>query len=144
MIQGPGAADSQNESGQISHPNQRSIFRSEALRHYRESQNRIEFPRLAAPYALYTLWIIAATLIVIGTAIGLFFSYLLQEIGLDVSAMMQGATMMMSNVLRARVTPPSAIVGFIPGLVGTVLGTMIAGIGIFKRQTARLFKELEA
>jgi putative ABC transport system permease protein len=81
---------------------------------------------------------------VVGTAVGLGFSYLLQEIGVDVSVMMQGATMMMSNVIRARVTPPAAIVGFIPGLVGTVLGTMIAGIGIFKRQTARLFKELEA
>jgi putative ABC transport system permease protein len=81
---------------------------------------------------------------VVGTAVGLGFSYLLQEIGVDVSVMMQGATMMMSNVMRARVTPPSAIVGFIPGLVGTVLGTMIAGIGIFRRQTARLFKELEA
>ncbi len=81
---------------------------------------------------------------IIGTAVGLFFAYLLQEIGLDVSVMMQGATMMMSNVMRARVTPPAAIIGFIPGLLGTVLGTMMAGVGIFKRQTARLFKELEA
>ena len=80
----------------------------------------------------------------VGTAVGLGFSYLLQEVGLDVSAMMQGATMMMSNVMRARVTPTAAVIGFVPGLVGTVLGTMIAGIGIFKRQTASLFKELEA
>jgi putative ABC transport system permease protein len=80
---------------------------------------------------------------VIGTVIGLFFSYLLQEIGLDVSAMMQGATMMMSNVMRARVTPPAAIIGFIPGLLGTVFGAMLAGIGIFQRQTSQLFKELE-
>jgi len=80
---------------------------------------------------------------IVGTALGLFFSYLLQEIGVDVSAMMQGATMMMSNVIRARVTPPAAIIGFIPGLLGTVFGAMMAGIGIFKRQTASLFKELE-
>jgi putative ABC transport system permease protein len=80
----------------------------------------------------------------VGTTVGLGVSYLLQEVGLDVSAMMQGATMMMSNVMRARVTPAAAVIGFVPGLVGTVLGTMMAGIGIFRRQTARLFKELEA
>lgn len=81
---------------------------------------------------------------VIGTLLGLFFSYLLQEIGVDVSKMMQGATMMITNVVRARITPPAAIIGFLPGIAGTVLGAMMAGIGIFKRQTARLFKELEA
>jgi putative ABC transport system permease protein len=81
---------------------------------------------------------------IIGTAFGLFFSYILQEVGIDVSAMFQGASMMISNVIRARVTPPAAFIGFIPGLFGTVFGAMMAGIGIFKRQTARLFKELEA
>lgn len=81
---------------------------------------------------------------VIGTIFGLFFAYLLQEVGVDVSKMMQGATMMISNVIRARVTPPAAVIGFLPGIAGTVLGAMMAGIGIFKRQTARLFKELEA
>ena len=81
---------------------------------------------------------------IIGTVFGLFFSYILQEVGLDMSAMFQGASMMISNVVRARVTPLAAIIGFIPGLFGTVFGAMMAGIGIFKRQTARLFKELEA
>jgi len=52
--------------------------------------------------------------------------------------------MMMSNVMRARVTPVAAVIGFVPGLIGTVVGTMIAGVGIFKRQTARLIKELKA
>jgi putative ABC transport system permease protein len=80
---------------------------------------------------------------IIGTIFGLLFSYILQEVGIDVSTMMQGASMMISNVIRARVTPPAAIIGFIPGLLGTVFGAMMAGIGIFKRQTARLFKELE-
>ncbi len=80
---------------------------------------------------------------IIGTIFGLIFSYILQEVGIDVSAMMQGATMMISNVIRARVTPPAAIIGFIPGLLGTVCGAMMSGIGIFKRQTSQLFKELE-
>jgi putative ABC transport system permease protein len=81
---------------------------------------------------------------VVGTAVGLGFSYLLQEIGLDISTVIQGGTMMMSNVMRARITPVAAVIGFVPGLVGTVFGTMMAGIGIFRRQTARLFKEVEA
>ena len=80
---------------------------------------------------------------IIGTIFGLLFSYILQEVGIDVSKMMQGASMMISNVIRARVTPPAAIIGFIPGLLGTVFGAMMAGIGIFKRQTSQLFKELE-
>ncbi len=57
---------------------------------------------------------------------------------------MQGGTLMMSNVMRARITPVAIVIGFVPGLVGTVVGTMMAGVGIFKRQTACLFKELEA
>jgi len=41
-------------------------------------------------------------------------------------------------------TPPAFYIGFIPGLFSTVLGTMLSGIGIYRRQTAQLFKELEA
>ena len=50
--------------------NGRTIFRPEALRHYRESQNRIEFPRLAAPRVLVFLWILATTFILLGVAVG--------------------------------------------------------------------------
>jgi putative ABC transport system permease protein len=31
-----------------------------------------------------------------------------------------------------------------PGLLSTVIGTMLSGVGIYRRQTAKLFKELEA
>lgn len=80
---------------------------------------------------------------VVGTAFGLFFAWLLQTYGIDISDMMEGASLMMPTRLRARITPMDYYIGFIPGLVSTVIGTMLAGIGIFKRQTARLFKELE-
>jgi putative ABC transport system permease protein len=30
-----------------------------------------------------------------------------------------------------------------PGLIAPLLGTMAAGIGIYRRQTSQLFKELE-
>jgi putative ABC transport system permease protein len=79
-----------------------------------------------------------------GTAIGLGFSFYLQKNGLDVGSIMKNATVMMPAVFHARVTPVALFIGFIPGLVSTMIGSMLAGIGIYKRKTARLFKELEA
>lgn len=98
--------------------------------------------------AIYKSMLIEALLIgligsVIGTTIGLAFSYLTEKVGLDMTEMMQGSKMMIQNVVYARVTTGSYVVGFIPGVVATTLGTSFAGIGIFKRQTASLFKELE-
>jgi len=57
---------------------------------------------------------------------------------------MKGASMMIPTEIRARISPVDFYLGFIPGLFSTVIGTMLSGIGIYKRQTARLFKELEA
>ncbi len=81
---------------------------------------------------------------VIGTAIGLSLSYWMQNNGIDISSMMKNNTMMMPSVFKSRVTPQAYYIGFIPGVLATVVGTMLAGIGIYKRKTARLFKELEA
>ncbi len=81
---------------------------------------------------------------VIGTLFGLFFAWLLQKYGVDISGMMKTSSLMMPPTIRARITPPDFYIGFIPGLFSTVLGTMLSGRGIYKRQTARLFKELEA
>ncbi|MCP4668205.1 MAG: ABC transporter permease [Deltaproteobacteria bacterium] len=78
-----------------------------------------------------------------GTVIGIGLSYYFQKHGLDISGVMKGATMLMSNVMRARVTPAGYFIGLIPGILALLLGTMIAGIGIFRRQTSQLFKELE-
>ncbi len=80
---------------------------------------------------------------VIGTAFGLVIAYIIQVHGIDISGMMEGATLMMPDTIRTRITPMDYWIGFIPGLFSTVAGTMLAGIGIFKRDTARLFKELE-
>ncbi|MCK4921162.1 MAG: FtsX-like permease family protein [Bacteroidales bacterium] len=79
-----------------------------------------------------------------GTIFGLFFAYLLQTKGIDISGMMEGSTMMMPGIIRARITPEAYYLGFIPGLFSIVLGTLLSGIGIYKRQTAQLFKELDA
>ncbi len=80
---------------------------------------------------------------VIGTALGLSSGYYLQINGLDLSSMMKNVTMMAPVVYRASVTTETYYIGFFPGLLATIIGTMFAGIGIFKRQTAELFKELE-
>jgi putative ABC transport system permease protein len=80
---------------------------------------------------------------VIGTMIGLGLSYYLQTVGFDISDQLQNVTMMVPSVFRAHVTSKAYYIGFIPGLFSTVLGTALAGIGIYRRNTARLFKELE-
>ncbi len=80
---------------------------------------------------------------VLGTAIGIAIAFYLQETGIDISSMMQDSTMVMSDVMRARITSGSFVIGFVPGLLATFLGTSISGIGIYKRQTSRLMKELE-
>jgi len=79
----------------------------------------------------------------IGTALGLAISYYLQIVGIDFGYMMQKSEIMIMNVYRARVTFGCYYMGFIPGVLASVLGTMFAGIGIYRRQTANLFKELE-
>lgn len=80
---------------------------------------------------------------VIGTGIGLLFAHLLKE-GLDFSSVMQESTMMMSGVFRAEITPESYYIGFIPGFFATILGSALGGIGIYRRQTASIMKELQA
>lgn len=79
-----------------------------------------------------------------GTAIGLALSYYLQRKGLDIGGMLKNASMMITDVLRARVTAASWVVGFVPGLAATFLGKAVSGLGIYKRQTSHLAKEFEA
>ena len=80
---------------------------------------------------------------VIGTALALVIAYWLQEKGFNISQMMQSSTLLINDVIRAKVVPSSYFIGFIPGLMANVLGASIAGIGIYKRKTAQLMKELE-
>ena len=79
-----------------------------------------------------------------GVFIGIIISLYLQNQGIDLGFAMNNASIMMPRVFRAQITPATWYIGFIPGIISTQLGTMLAGIGIYKRQTAQLFKELEA
>ena len=81
-----------------------------------------------------------------GTVLGIGLTYYMQEFGIDYSEAMEslGSTeIIMSNVFYAQVTPELYYIGFIPGVLATVLGTMMAGRAIYKREMAQLFKELE-
>jgi len=81
---------------------------------------------------------------IIGTAIGLGVALYFQDIGIDVSGQFKNSTLMISNLIKARINFTSFYIGFIPGLIATITGTALSGIQIFKRQTASLFKELES
>ena len=80
---------------------------------------------------------------VIGVALGMLLAWYLQEYGINLGKMMKNATIMMPSVFKAHITQQTWYIGFIPGVFSTLIGTMLSGIGIYKRQTAQLFKELQ-
>lgn len=80
---------------------------------------------------------------IIGTVLGLSFAYWLQVKGLNIGDIMKNSTLLFPGVLHAQITPETYYIGFFPGLFSMVLGTMLSGLGIYKRRTAQLFKELE-
>jgi putative ABC transport system permease protein len=80
---------------------------------------------------------------VAGTVLGLAVSYYLQSKGINLTGIFKNAAIMVPPRIHARVTPFAYVIGFIPGLLSTFVGTAFSGRGIYKRQTARLFKELE-
>lgn len=80
---------------------------------------------------------------IIGVTVGLILSWLMQKYGIDTRGMMQNSNMMMPAVFRSQINFTTYYIGFIPGILSTVIGALLAGIGIYKRQTANLFKELE-
>ena len=79
-----------------------------------------------------------------GTIAGISLSWYLQTYGIDFGAMMKNSNIMMPTIFKARITDQTWFIGFFPGIFSTVIGTMLSGIGIYKRKTAQLFKELEA
>ena len=90
--------------------------------------------------------IIGFTGTLLGTGIGLMITYYVQEYGIDYSEVvssMSTSSMVMPNIFYAQITPELYYIGFIPGVIATVLGTMLSGIAIYKREMAQLFKELE-
>lgn len=116
------------------------------LRRYKEYGIRLALGESKG--SIYRKSIIEAILIggmgsIIGTILGLLATYYMQEVGLDISDLMPQSSMMIPSTLRAKMIPSQFYIGFIPGVFAMVLGNMLSGLGIYKRQTANLFKELE-
>jgi putative ABC transport system permease protein len=79
----------------------------------------------------------------LGTLAGAGVAYLMQVYGLDLGFLFKNSALMIPSVYHAQVTFGSFVIGFAPGIISTVLGAAFAGIGIYRRRTAQLFKELE-
>ncbi len=116
------------------------------LRRYKEYGIRLALGESKG--SIYRKSIIEAILIggmgsIIGTILGLLATYYMQEVGFDISDLMPQSSMMIPSTLRAKMIPSQFYIGFIPGVFAMVMGNMLSGLGIYKRQTAHLFKELE-
>jgi len=70
--------------------------------------------------------------------------YYLQEVGINMGDAFVQTGMMVNDVMRGRVTLDGFLLGIGPGLIASVLGSLIASIAIFNRSEANLFRELEA
>ncbi|KMP11960.1 hypothetical protein UZ36_02670 [Candidatus Nitromaritima sp. SCGC AAA799-C22] len=79
-----------------------------------------------------------------GCVLGGVCTYSLQEIGLNMGDAFAQSGLMLSDVVRARLSVGGFVRGIIPGVTASVLGTLIAGLAIYKRSEANLFRELEA
>ena len=83
---------------------------------------------------------------ILGTIIGISATSYLEFYGIDYSKgldAISASTFPMPNVFYPKVTSNLYFLGFFPGILATLLGTMLAGRGIYKREMAQLFKELE-
>ena len=97
---------------------------------------------------VYSLLIIESIIIgfigsTFGTGLGFILCYYMQENGIDISEALTNSVVIIPSVLKAKVSSNLLYLGYIPGLISIVFGTALAGRGIFKRNTSKLFKELE-
>lgn len=116
------------------------------LRRYREFGIRLamgEEKQHIYKTLIYEAILVGALGSLLGTVLGLAVAWPLQEYGLDFSSMTQNVGMMLPAVYKAKITPEAFYIGFIPGVFSMVLGNALSGIGIYKRKTTELFKELE-
>jgi ABC-type transport system, involved in lipoprotein release, permease component len=80
---------------------------------------------------------------VFGTLLGLLLAGVLQKYGINYGVALKNLTVLLDPFIRSEITPKLYYIGFIPGIIATLLGTALAGRAIYKRSTANLFKELD-
>lgn len=94
-------------------------------------------------------WLILESVVIgaLGSLIGLSLGILIISYfhvhGFNFGVFTKDTSMMMESIVYTDVRLKNLLLGTLPGLIATVLGAMLAGIGIFRRQTSELFKELE-
>lgn len=90
----------------------------------------------------------AFTVGILGSAAGCLIGggvvYYLQEVGISTHGISETSGMMMSDIIRARVSMDAFVFAVIPGITASVVGNLIANLAIFQRSEANLFRELEA
>jgi putative ABC transport system permease protein len=95
----------------------------------------------------WTLVLEAMIIGIVGSGIGILLGSLgcwyFNIHGMDVSVFSRNSTLFSEDIIYTYIAPQTALTGFIPGVLSTMLGAMLAGIAIFRRQTSQLFKELE-
>ncbi len=79
-----------------------------------------------------------------GCLIGGGLVYYLQEVGISTHGIFETSGLMMSDIIRARVSLDAFVFAVIPGVTASVVGNLIANLAIFQRSEANLFRELEA
>jgi putative ABC transport system permease protein len=116
------------------------------LRRYREFGVRLalgEEKKHIYKTTIYEAVLIGIIGSIVGTITGLGAAYYMQTYGWDISSLFKNIGMMIPSVYRAKVTPDLFYIGFVPGVIATVLGSALAGFAIYKRKTSQLFHELE-
>ncbi len=87
--------------------------------------------------------IIGITGSLIGVFLGILVNIYFSKYGMDISAYNRESSILVENVIYSSLDFKSCLLGFIPGVVSTLSGSLLAGLVIFKRKTSQLFKELE-
>jgi len=81
---------------------------------------------------------------VAGSALGGACTYVLQEVGLNMGDAFAKSGLMLSDVVRARLSVGGFVYGIVPGITASILGTLMSALTIYRRSEANLFRELEA
>ena len=80
---------------------------------------------------------------IVGCILGGACTYTLQEIGLNMGDAFAKSGLMLSDIVRARLSIEGFVCGIVPGVTASLLGTLISALSIYKRSEANLFRELE-
>ncbi len=80
----------------------------------------------------------------LGAGLGILAILYFHAHGFNFTTLLRDTSFMVENVIYTSLDWKNILLGILPGVLATLLGALLAGIGIFKRRTSQLFQELEA